>query len=771
MKPIAIVIPWYGPELTGGAEQQARQIALRLAGRGHGVVVLTTCNRSFLDDWSVNHHEQGETHDGPVTVRRFPVDARDDAAFDLVNARLLRLERSQLRAGVNPVSAKDAQTFIDQNIRSIALLDHLGAEKDRYHAFLFLPYMFTPAVRGIEIVAEKAWLQPCLHDEPAAYFPQIAETFRRARGLLFNSAGEMELALRLFGPGIYGRSEIAGEGIEPAGGDPEIELPHHLKSSRFVLYLGRRDETKNANLLVRAFTKFKQRHADSDLKLVLAGAGAGTFEGDDIYDLGLVSNDLKNALVKSCAALAQPSHHESFSRTIMEAWTLGRPVLVQRHCLATATAVKESGGGLLAADEKEWADLFARVEAMPENELQALGARGKIYAEETADWSKVIPRYEMLLGLKSPKVVELNPQRHQSDEFAAIHQLLPDIAYGDAISNQARAIRAHLRRLGYQSEIFVKRRESRMATEAVTWEESKPAATDALLYHHSIGSELTAFAVAHSGPKCLIYHNITPADFFKNYRPGFSWMLETGRAHLPRLAPFFPVSVGDSAFNAAELTACGFQHSGVLPIMIDPERWNLAPDDSIMARLQDGRTNVLYVGRVAPNKQQDCLIEMFAAYHRLDPAARLIIAGEARVSDPFSRKIRETIAAHGLEHDVEIAGQIGEAALLAYYRTAHLYWSASAHEGFGAPLVEAMWFDVPVLAMKNSAVPETLGPAGVLYDADEKIEKVAAFGFQLVHDLERREAVIRAQRQRRVLFTSSAVSADLGRLIEQMLGS
>src|SRR5439155_9976307 len=117
----------------------------------------------------------------------------------------------------------------------------------------------------------------------------------------------------------------------------------------------------------------------------------------------------------------------------------------------------------------------------------------------------------------------------------AVHQLLPDIVYGDAISNQARAIREHLRRHGYESEIFVKRRGPRMTGEARLFDETQPAAADALIYHHSIGSELTAFAVAHRGAKCLVYHNVTPAEFYAPYRPGFAWMLETGRAHLAHL--------------------------------------------------------------------------------------------------------------------------------------------------------------------------------------------------------------------------------------------
>jgi len=819
MKPLAIVIPWFGAELKGGAEQQAFQIATRLAARGVAVEVLTTCCRSFQDDWATNHLPPGLTREHDVSVRRFPVSARDAEAFDRVNAKLLALTPAHLRFGVSPLSNADAEIFERENINSPALLEHLRAHGDDYRAFLFIPYMFAPATRGLPLVAGRAFLQPCLHDEPAAYLPAVEELFQSARLVLFNSDGERELAARLYGAAIFPRGLVVGEGVERIAAPTSTRqlaaaLPAELRddgapfaryrSAPFVLYLGRRDELKNTGLLVRAFRRFKEHAPASPLKLVLAGAGAHSYDERErgIFDLGLVGEDTKAALLVACRALFQPSRNESFSRALMEAWSYGgRPVAAHRECLATAIAVTRAGGGWLAATEEEWAQLFSQVADAPDAELDETGARGRVYAAEHADWDKVITRYEQLLGsleetphdvggspapehvparvleLAPDGFLELSGQGHAPalpaarsvDAHGRIHQLLPDIVYGDAISNQAINIRDYLRGRGYASEIFVKRREASMEGEARLFDPALITPADALLYHHSIGSELTAFAVAHAGAKCLVYHNITPAEYYSAYRPGFAWMLATGRAHLPRLAPHFPCSVGDSAFNAAELAACGFESPGVLPIICNPLKWNLRADAALMERLQDGRVNLLFVGRIAPNKKQDELVEAFAHYHQLDAHSRLIIAGAGRVSDPYYARLLRLVAARGLSEHVIITGQITDAELLAYYRTAHLYWSLSEHEGFGVPLVEAMWFDVPVVAYRSAAVPETLGEAGLTFDRKDDLRDVAALAKLVTRDDETlRRRIIAAGRARREAFTPASLRRILADLIARM---
>jgi len=789
MKPLAIVIPWFGARLKGGAEQQAFQIATRLAARGVPVEVLTTCCRSFHDDWATNHLPPGVTQEhAGLTVRRFPVGARDREAFDRVNAKLLALTPLDLRAGVCPVSDADAEIFLTQNINSPALLEHLHAHRDDYKFFLFIPYMFAPATGGLSLVAGRALLQPCLHDEPAAYFPAVEDMFRRARLVLFNSDGERELAARLYGAPVFSRRNlVTGEGIErvatAAAQQQQLADAHqpladalsaNFRGAPFVLYLGRRDEGKNINLLIRAYHNFKERAPQTKLKLVLAGAGAHSYDerARGILDLGFIGEDLKAALLSHCRALFQPSRNESFSRVLMEAWSYGRPVAAHRECLATSIAVERSaGGGWLAATEDEWALTFSHVASATDAELVELGARGRLYADEHADWDKVITHYERLLD-STVEAWSAAATAPTDAPARAIHQLLPDIVYGDAISNQAIAVRDYLRGRGYASEIFVKRREERVKHQAQLFDPALIRAEDALLYHHSIGSELTAFAVAHAGAKCLIYHNITPAEYFAPYRPGFAWMLETGRANLPRLAPHFDCSVGDSAYNAAELGANNFPQPGVLPIICDPAKWNSQrADPALMDRLQDGKVNLLFVGRIAPNKKQDELVAAFAHYHDRDANSRLIIAGAGRISDPFYAHLLRTITARGLEEHVIVTGGITDAELLAYYRTAHLYWSLSEHEGFGVPLVEAMWFDVPVLAYRSTATPETLGEAGITFESKDDLRAVAMLAKLLTRrggDEDLRRRTIAAGRVRRAAFTPASVHVILDKLIARM---
>jgi len=172
------------------------------------------------------------------------------------------------------------------------------------------------------------------------------------------------------------------------------------------------------------------------------------------------------------------------------------------------------------------------------------------------------------------------------------------------------------------------------------------------------------------------------------------------------------------------------------------------------------------VGRLAPNKRQEDLIVAFAHYRKLDPTATLHLVGTPLMADePYHLCLQRLVGKLGLSGAVRFTGIIDDARLAAYFRTARLFWSMSEHEGFCVPLIEAMWFDVPVLAFAAGAVPETLDGAGVLFQSKADAEELARIAYQLVHDPVRRETVLAAQRRRREAFVPARVEPQLLRLV------
>ncbi len=367
-------------------------------------------------------------------------------------------------------------------------------------------------------------------------------------------------------------------------------------------------------------------------------------------------------------------------------------------------------------------------------------------------------------------IFDKGPPAMHFRKLKKIHQLLPDLIYGDAISNYAISTRDYLRKLGYQSDIVVIRAyEERVKKEAKIFNPNTIGEEDGVLYHHSIGSELRPYVIAPPGSKCLIYHNITPPEFFEEYRPDFAKILNEGRYDLKRLATAFPLSAGDSAFNVAELKRMGFNNPIILPIPVTPNKWDEPPNQEVMDRLSDGKANLLFVGRISPNKRQDHLITAFSYYLTMDSNARLIILGEGFEGDPYYAHVADTIHQYGLFEHVILTGKVSDSQLQAFYKSANLFWSMSEHEGFCIPLIEAMWFDVPVLAYKSTAVPETLGDAGIMFNSKEDLVSVAALAKLIVQDEGLRSIILKSQIKRRTDFSPEAAWSKLDELIVRML--
>jgi glycosyltransferase involved in cell wall biosynthesis len=348
-----------------------------------------------------------------------------------------------------------------------------------------------------------------------------------------------------------------------------------------------------------------------------------------------------------------------------------------------------------------------------------------------------------------------------------VHQVLAALSYGDAIGNEALAIQRHLRKAGFDSDIFAERVHPRMASLArPLWEYPAVSSPDTVcLFHFSIGSAAGRL-VFHAPDRLVsIYHNITPARWFVGFHPHLAGLCHHGRRELAAFAPRTELALGDSEFNRRELEEAGYLHTGVLPIVLNLDAYQRAPSPVVRKIYRDGRTNILFVGRIIPNKKIDDLIRVFAVYQRyVEPRSRLILVGDYRGQERYFDRLQEMVRRFGLD-EVVFAGHVDDDDLMAYYALADAFLCLSEHEGFCVPLVEAMSLGVPIIAFDAGAVAETLRGGGVLLK-EKHPEIVAELLRDLVAEGPLRRAVLATQRR----AIDEIRRIDFGALLLERLG-
>src|SRR3990170_1237644 len=209
-----------------------------------------------------------------------------------------------------------------------------------------------------------------------------------------------------------------------------------------------------------------------------------------------------------------------------------------------------------------------------------------------------------------------------------VHQILPNLSDGDAIGNDVLALRGLLRRWGYVSEIYAQHIHPRFRGDVhfYTHYRDRSRPDNVLLYHFSIGSEVTSFVASLPDRKVLIYHNITPEHYFHGINARVEDRCRRGRWELKRLAGRVDLALGGSEFNRRELQGMGFEKTGVVPLLLDLSRYD-HPTNPDLLRAQAGATLLLHVGRIAPNKRIEDLLKILAFSRRLDPKAHLCLVG------------------------------------------------------------------------------------------------------------------------------------------------
>lgn len=349
-----------------------------------------------------------------------------------------------------------------------------------------------------------------------------------------------------------------------------------------------------------------------------------------------------------------------------------------------------------------------------------------------------------------------------------IHQWVPAAHKGDAIGDSARAIRKILRAQGYESDLFAITIDDALRGDVRPFSDPGALDGDVTIFHFALPSPMTSAFAALKGAKILQYHNITPAAFFAPYDAGLFRLAAIGRRELQTLAGKVDLALGDSEFNRQELEALGFRPTGVMPIAVNAARLRDArPRPALERILSDGLVNILFVGRIVPNKKIEDHVRLAEVYKRyVDAYYRFIFVGRYDGVPRYYDQVRALIDQFEMLPDrFWFTGPVPDEDLAAFYRWADVYVSLSEHEGFCVPLVEAMAADVPVLAYAAGAVPETLGGAGVLFSPKD-LEVASELLGSLVYDRGLRQRVIGGQRRRLMDFAPERIETRLREALE-----
>jgi len=328
-----------------------------------------------------------------------------------------------------------------------------------------------------------------------------------------------------------------------------------------------------------------------------------------------------------------------------------------------------------------------------------------------------------------------------------VHQFATSLTYGDAISDEMLEIRAFLREQGFESEIFVRFFDPRLAGSIKDYREYRRYSSpqNVVIFHFSIGSPVSKLFFRIPDKRMMIYHNITPYSFFVDSHRVLTRECYKGRLELRQFVGKVDLALGDSDYNRRELEEAGYAATGVLPILMDFSKFDGQGDPVTEAVFGTGKATLLYVGRVIPAKRFEDLIKTFWYYKNMfNRDSQLLLVGEFRGMERYLAGLQDLIGRLKLT-DVHLTGHVEFAGLLSFFRMASVYLSLSEHEGFGVPLLEAFYLGLPVVAFDAGAVAETMNGGGVLLREKDPF-RTAALVDRVVSDKDLRSRLVASGR-------------------------
>lgn len=354
-----------------------------------------------------------------------------------------------------------------------------------------------------------------------------------------------------------------------------------------------------------------------------------------------------------------------------------------------------------------------------------------------------------------------------------IIQMLDALDFGDGVSNDVVHLKELLTEMGIENRIYSKWWDKRVAGYTTDIEQYRPQQGDWILYHFSGKSHILKQVVEYSCPRIVRYHNVTPPVFFRGDDPIKYAACKEGiqqiRENIQKCKYFW----ADSAFNARDLVGYGADPKtvDVLPIVFDFQRLkDMRSNEQLLRQLKREEPYILFVGRIAPNKRQDEILEIFENYYRYyNRNARLFLVGNMEQNSSYTQGLLRYLEHMTAKERVVFTGKVSEEDLYAYYRGASAFLCMSEHEGFCIPILEAQYFDIPVIAYDSCAIPETMGKSGVLlYNKEPTV--VSYLLDAVMTDEELRNSVLERQRENIELYRKAAMKKRIEELLKKIGG-
>lgn len=347
-----------------------------------------------------------------------------------------------------------------------------------------------------------------------------------------------------------------------------------------------------------------------------------------------------------------------------------------------------------------------------------------------------------------------------------VHIVTTGFVPRDAISQHVIEEQRVIREMGLRCEIFAEPGMThpayRDAAHSIRAWKRLTRPNDAAILHYSIANPTFEWVIEQARACGLTYHNITPPEHLWRFAPRLALECMRGRLTLERFVGRTAATAGDSEFNAQELSELGFLHPHVVGIMRPP-----LPEPTGPSHQSDAFIRVLFVGRGVPNKAQHELILAIATLRDLGVAAELRLVGSWDGLNGYLQYCERLVASLRLGHQVIFTGSVDDNVLAEAYASSHVFLCLSDHEGFCAPLVEAMQAELPIVAYRAGAIPGTVGRAALLLD-EKPPSLVAEAIIEVVRNDALRARMAEARRERLQHHGAEAVTLRLRTYLERL---